>query len=145
MKLPKASTDEDHPFLDTNKSVRIALENLSSAPASKAKYGAKNTSSLMRRLWRNSLFRWILLVFVMLFVFVMGSTYYSSVPAHAFQTAEVPVLDFTLDNLISASIGLSAMAAEKIKDVKVHVHLHPTPKSLHTRLLHRRATRRARR
>jgi len=120
MKLPKATTDEDHPFLgDTNKSVRIALENLSVAAPSSAsnKYGAKNTSSLVRRLWRNTLFRWILLIFAMLFIFIIGSTYYSSVPAQ-FQTAEVPELDFTLNNLISASIGLSAMAAEKIKDVK---------------------------
>eukprot|EP01083_Nonionella_stella_P012379 35137_1 len=119
MKLPKPQTSEDHPFLDdTKKSVRIALENLSQAP-NKDKYGAKNTASLLRRLWRNTLVRWILLVLVLLCVFVQGSQYYSDLGGSgSFHVTEIPELDFTLDNLISASIGLSVMAAEKINDVK---------------------------
>jgi len=48
----------------------------------------------------------------------MGSSYYSNIPSTGFHVTEIPELDFTLDNLISASIGLSAMAAEKINDVK---------------------------
>lgn len=122
MKLPKATNDEDHPFLDTKKSVRIAMENLAAAPGSKGKYAVKNTRSILRRLWSNTLMRWILMVAVLLFVFVMGSKYYSNVPSEGFQVSEIPELDFTLDNLISASIGLSALAADKIISVKVIYH-----------------------
>jgi len=120
MKLPRAST-EDQPFLsDTKKkSVRIAMENLAQSDP-KNKYSARSRSSLLRRLWSNSLVRWLLLVVVLLFVFVMGSSYYSNLGYNDsnFHVTEIPELDFTLDNLISASIGLSAMAAEKIVDVK---------------------------
>ena len=120
MKLPKATTDEDHPFLDTKKSVRIAMENLAQAPGSKSKYAARTTSSFLRRLWGNTLVRWILLLIVLLIVFVMGSRYVSNMPgSQGIVINEIPELDFTLDNLISASIGLSNMAAEKIQDVKV--------------------------
>jgi len=118
MKLPKAPNDEDRPFLGTKKTVRIAMDNLAQAPSRSSKYGAHSTSSLFRRLLSNTLVRWILLVFVLLIVFVMGSSYWSSVPSSDFNAAEVPELDFTLDNLISASIGLSSMAAESIRDVK---------------------------
>eukprot|EP01084_Bolivina_argentea_P021897 40698_1 len=119
MKLPKPNKDEDQPFLDTKKSVRLALENLSQAPSSKSKYASHSKSSFLRRIWRNSLVRWILLVFVLLCIFVWGSSYYSNIGGSStFHVTEIPELDFTLDNLISASIGLSAMAAEKIVDVK---------------------------
>ena len=121
MKLPKATGDEDRPFLDTKKSLRIAMDDLAAAPGSKGKYAVKNTRSVLRRLWSNTLIRWILMVAVLLFVFVMGSKYYSNVPNQGFQVSEIPELDFTLDNLISASIGLSAMAAEKIISVKVMI------------------------
>ena len=119
MKLPKTSVDEDRPFLGTKKTVRIAMDNLAQAPSQRSKYGAHSTSSLFRRLLQNTLVKWILLVLALLLVFVMGSSYWSSVPSTGFSAAEVPELDFTLDNLISASIGLSAMAAERIQDVKV--------------------------
>jgi len=118
MKLPKASADEDRPFLGAKKTVRVAMDNLAQAPSHRSKYGAHNTSSLFRRLLRNTFVRWILLVLALLLVFVMGSGYWSSVPNSGFNAAEVPELDFTLNNLISASIGLSAMAAESIQDVK---------------------------
>eukprot|EP01084_Bolivina_argentea_P112207 200139_1 len=56
----------------------------------------------------------------MLIVFVCRSSYYSNLSGanKSFHATEIPELDFTLNNLISASIGLSNLAAEKIIAVK---------------------------
>ena len=71
-----------------------------------------------------TLIRWLLMVAVFLFIYVIGSKYISYVPNGRFQITEIPELDFTLTNLISASIGLSALAADTIQQAKAKVKQH---------------------
>ncbi len=66
---------------------------------------------------KTPLVRWIFVVALLLFIFVFATSYN---PFGSSQTTEeVPELEFNLDNLLSASIGLSQMAGEKIKEIKV--------------------------
>ena len=66
------------------------------------------------------LLRWILIISVIVGIFVLLSgIVFGGGEVGTSSEYSVPELDFTLENLLSASIGLSKLAAQKIIQVKV--------------------------
>ena len=149
MKLPKRNVaqDEDRPFLgggdggNHSQSVRVALDNLATAGShrrgnvfgqhigngnasgdKKSQYEARTSilSKVTGLVKDKPLLRWILIISVIVGIFVLLSgIVFGGGEVGTSSEYSVPELDFTLENLLSASIGLSKLAAEKIIQVKV--------------------------